>query len=49
MIERKPEEFKISCMNDIKSLFTSPNGLYAGFGNRINVSPPLSFSLTAAK
>ncbi|XP_076753457.1 phosphatidate phosphatase LPIN isoform X1 [Xylocopa sonorina] len=37
VIERKPEEFKISCLSDIQALF--PEGskpFYAGYGNRIN-------------
>lgn len=39
VIERKPEEFKISCLKDIKELFPSSiNPFLAGFGNRINVS-----------
>lgn len=38
VIERKPEEFKISCLRDIKSLFPGwpLSALYAGFGNKIN-------------
>lgn len=38
VIEKKPEEFKISCLKDIQALF--PEGsepFYAGYGNRINV------------
>ena len=37
VIERKPEEFKISCLNDIKSLFpiTNSEPFYAGYGNKI--------------
>lgn len=35
VIEKKPEEFKISCLKDIQALFPS-NPFYAGFGNRIN-------------
>jgi len=38
VIERKPEQFKIECLSDIKSLFTEKNPFYAGYGNRINVS-----------
>ncbi|XP_067008392.2 phosphatidate phosphatase LPIN3 isoform X2 [Anabrus simplex] len=37
VIEKKPEEFKISCLRDIQALFpddTKP--FYAGYGNRIN-------------
>ncbi|CAH4031010.1 unnamed protein product [Pieris brassicae] len=37
VIEKKPEEFKIQCLADIKALF--PNGstpFYAGYGNRVN-------------
>ena len=37
VIERKPEEFKIGCLRDIAALFPQ-NPLYAGFGNKINVS-----------
>lgn len=37
VIERKPEEFKISCMKDIQSLYDSKsNPFFAGFGNRVN-------------
>lgn len=38
VIERKPEEFKISCLKDIQTLFPTcmGNPFYAGFGNRIN-------------
>lgn len=38
VIERKPEQFKIECLSDIKSLFSDKNPFYAGYGNRINVS-----------
>ncbi|KAI5354500.1 hypothetical protein L3X38_007395 [Prunus dulcis] len=35
VIRRAPHEFKISCLEDIKSLFPSDcNPFYAGFGNR---------------
>jgi hypothetical protein len=37
VIERKPEQFKIECLSDIKSLFGDKNPFYAGYGNRINV------------
>lgn len=37
VIEKKPEEFKISCLKDIQTLFPS-NPFFAGFGNKINVS-----------
>lgn len=37
VIEKKPEEFKISCLKDIQTLFPS-NPFCAGFGNKINVS-----------
>lgn len=37
VIEKKPEEFKIACLSDIKALFPE-NPFYAGYGNRINVS-----------
>lgn len=38
VIERKPEEFKISCLKDIQTLFPAymGNPFYAGFGNKIN-------------
>jgi phosphatidate phosphatase LPIN len=38
VFEKKPEEFKISCLKDILALFPE-NPFYAGFGNKINVSP----------
>lgn len=38
VIERKPEEFKISCLKDIADLFPDRNPFYAGYGNRTNVS-----------
>ena len=35
VIEKKPEEFKISCLKDIQSLFPSENNPYhAGYGNK---------------
>jgi len=34
VIERKPEVFKIACLNDIKSLFPIGEPFYAGFGNK---------------
>lgn len=34
VIERKPEEFKIACLTDLKSLFPSKQPFFAGFGNR---------------
>jgi phosphatidate phosphatase LPIN len=37
VIEKKPEKFKIACLRDIQKLFPS-NPLYAGYGNRVNVS-----------
>ncbi|KAK2165793.1 hypothetical protein LSH36_45g07002 [Paralvinella palmiformis] len=37
VIERRPEDFKISCLRDIKALFpTTRNPFYSGFGNKIN-------------
>ena len=40
VIEKKPEEFKIACLRDIKRLFPeAKNPFYAGYGNRVNVSP----------
>lgn len=39
MIEKKPEEFKISCLRDIQALFpANSKPFYAGYGNKINVS-----------
>lgn len=35
VIEKKPEVFKIKCLEDIKSLFPV-NPFFAGFGNKIN-------------
>ncbi|KAI1319801.1 hypothetical protein EDD11_003186 [Mortierella claussenii] len=35
VILRKPEEFKMACLRDIKKLFGDRNPFYAGFGNRI--------------
>jgi phosphatidate phosphatase LPIN len=35
VIDRRPEEFKIACLRDIKRLFGDRNPFYAGFGNRI--------------
>ncbi|ULT85773.1 hypothetical protein L5515_005689 [Caenorhabditis briggsae] len=34
VIERRPEEFKIAALTDLKQLFPSGNPFYAGFGNR---------------
>ncbi|KAF9971254.1 hypothetical protein BGZ73_005830 [Actinomortierella ambigua] len=34
VIMRKPEEFKMACLRDIKRLFGDRNPFYAGFGNR---------------
>ena len=36
VIERRPEEFKIAALNDLKQLFPH-NPFYAGFGNRETV------------
>ena len=37
VIEKKPQEFKIGCMRDIRALFPlSSNPFAAGFGNKIN-------------
>lgn len=35
MIIKKPEDFKIAALSDIKSLWKDRNPFYAGFGNRI--------------
>ena len=37
VIERKPHEFKIKVLNDIKNLFFNSNPYIGGFGNRITV------------
>jgi phosphatidate phosphatase LPIN len=38
VIRKKPEEFKIACLRDIRDLFPSNcNAFYAGFGNRLSV------------
>ncbi|KAI9143169.1 Lipin/Ned1/Smp2-domain-containing protein [Paraphysoderma sedebokerense] len=37
VIQRRPEEFKIACLRDIKKLFGDRNPFYAGFGNRTTV------------
>jgi len=37
VIMRRPEEFKMNCLRDIKKLFEGRNPFYAGFGNRITV------------
>uniref|UniRef100_A0A7E4WBB3 LNS2 domain-containing protein n=1 Tax=Panagrellus redivivus TaxID=6233 RepID=A0A7E4WBB3_PANRE len=34
VIERRPEEFKIACLSDLKALFPVERPFYAGFGNR---------------
>lgn len=37
VIEKRPEDFKISCLKDIRALFPSSSfPFYAGFGNKIN-------------
>ncbi|XP_054266582.1 phosphatidate phosphatase LPIN3 isoform X2 [Macrosteles quadrilineatus] len=37
VIEKKPEEFKISCLRDVQALFPQNcQPFYAGYGNRIN-------------
>ena len=37
VIERKPQEFKIGCLKDIRALFPlTVNPFAAGFGNKIN-------------
>lgn len=39
VIEKKPEQFKIQCLSDIKALFpVDSHPFYAGYGNKINVS-----------
>ncbi|KDR23839.1 phosphatidate phosphatase LPIN2 isoform X2 [Zootermopsis nevadensis] len=37
VIEKKPEEFKISCLRDIQALFpVNSKPFYAGYGNKVN-------------
>ncbi|NXS80396.1 LPIN3 phosphatase, partial [Erpornis zantholeuca] len=36
VIEKKPEVFKVTCLTDIRKLFTTKCPFYAGFGNRPN-------------
>ncbi|XP_034479387.1 phosphatidate phosphatase LPIN3 isoform X3 [Drosophila innubila] len=36
VIEKKPEQFKIACLSDIRDLFPKRDPFYAGYGNRIN-------------
>lgn len=43
VIEKKPEQFKIACLSDIRDLFPKKDPFYAGYGNRINVSLTLAF------
>lgn len=38
MIERRPDEFKIAALKDLKNLFPVEQPFYAGFGNRETVS-----------
>ncbi|KAJ2167932.1 lipin Ned1 [Coemansia sp. RSA 353] len=35
VIKRRPHEFKMACLRDIKNLFGDYSSFYAGFGNRI--------------
>lgn len=45
VIYKNPEEFKISALRDVKSLFPNDyNPFYAGFGNKINVIFIFSYS-----
>ena len=47
VIIKKPEEFKIACMTDIKRLFPeTKNPFYAGYGNRVNVSDFTKFRIS---
>lgn len=47
VIEKKPEEFKIQCLADIKALFPpGSNPFYAGYGNRVNVNNDCCFWIT---
>jgi len=36
VIDRNPEEFKISCLKDIQAVFNETNPFFAGYGNRPN-------------
>ena len=35
VIQRRPQEFKMACLRDLKKLFDGRDPFYAGFGNRI--------------
>jgi phosphatidate phosphatase LPIN len=35
VIQKRPQEFKIACLRDVKKLFGEKTPFYAGFGNRI--------------
>lgn len=48
VIEKKPEQFKIACLSDIRDLFPDKEPFYAGYGNRINVSIPFHPHLGAS-
>uniref|UniRef100_A0A915DRG5 LNS2/PITP domain-containing protein n=1 Tax=Ditylenchus dipsaci TaxID=166011 RepID=A0A915DRG5_9BILA len=37
VIERRPDEFKIACLSDLKALFPAKQPFFAGFGNRPTV------------
>ena len=38
VIERRPEEFKMAALKDVRALFPSTvNPFYSGFGNRVTV------------
>lgn len=38
VIDRKPEEFKIAALSDLKECFPAKKPFFAGFGNRDTVS-----------
>jgi len=44
VIEKKPEKFKIECLQDIKALFPVGNPFYAGFGNKNSVTMTTIFN-----
>ncbi len=45
VIDRKPEEFKIAALTDLKECFPVKRPFYAGFGNRETVRFQVLFSL----
>lgn len=46
VIDRKPEEFKIAALTDLKECFPVKRPFYAGFGNRETVRFQVLFNLS---